>query len=191
MRYMNEWDIDRAEARYAGHPILEPAVRTLRSLVDWTNRNSDGWAYWPKPCRAAAKLMEMIERDGTNRYFDDSERADVTVAEYRAALRPIKAFRTRQKADFFIDTLEAKESTTTNDDANLMLVCRLLIAGREVSAIRDACEEAGLFEMTAQDLDLAGDYIDTVIGNLAPDEDLVNAAVAIVDKAEAEAEVPV
>lgn len=99
---MNEWDIDRAEARYAGHPILEPAVRTLRSLVEWTNRNSDGWAYWPKPCRAAARLMEMIERDGTNRYFDDSERGDVTVAEYRAALRPIKAFRTRQGADFEI-----------------------------------------------------------------------------------------
>lgn len=100
MRYMNEWDIDRAEALYAGHPILGPAVRTLRNLVAWTNRNSDGWAYWPKPCRAAAKLMEMIERDGTSRYAFDEVRADVSRAELRAALRPIKAFRTRQGADF-------------------------------------------------------------------------------------------
>lgn len=102
MRYMNEWDIARAEDRYAGHPILGPAVRTLRSLVEWTNSNSDGWAYWPKPCRAAARLMELIERDGTSRYKFDDEREDVTVAEYRAALRPIKAFRTRQGANFEI-----------------------------------------------------------------------------------------
>lgn len=28
------------------------------------NRNSDGWAYWPKPFRAAARLMEPVEGDG-------------------------------------------------------------------------------------------------------------------------------
>ena len=102
MRFMNAWDIDRAEARYAGHPILGPATATLRNLSDWTNANSDGWAYWPKPVRAAKRLIELIERDGTNRYVSDSERDDVTEAEYRAALRPIKAFRTRQGADFEI-----------------------------------------------------------------------------------------
>jgi len=101
MRYMNDHDIDGAWRRYHNHPILGPAVKTLDSLVSWTNRNSDGWAYWSKPCRAAAKLMEMIERDGTSRFFD-CDRPDVTVDEYRKALRPIKAFRTRQNADFEI-----------------------------------------------------------------------------------------
>jgi hypothetical protein len=100
MRYMNEYDIMRVETVYAEHEILGPAVQTLRNLVDWTNSHSDGWAYWPKPCRAAARLMEMIERDGTTRYRD--ERDDVTAAEYAKALRPIKAFRTRQSADFEI-----------------------------------------------------------------------------------------
>jgi hypothetical protein len=102
MRYMNDYDIARAQQRWGTHPILGPALETLGNLVVWTNLNSDGWAYWPKPCRAAAKLMEMIERDGTSRYAFDEERADVTVEEYRAALRPIKAFRTKQDAAFEI-----------------------------------------------------------------------------------------
>lgn len=102
MRYMNHWDIEEAGARYHGHPLLGPATQTLANLAEWTDRNSDGWAYWPKPCRAAGRLMEMIRRDGTWRYVNDDERADVTVAEYRAALKPIKAFRTRQGADFVI-----------------------------------------------------------------------------------------
>ena len=102
MRYMNDYDLTRAEQAWGDHPILGPAVTTLGNLMEWANANSDGWAYWPKPCRAAAKLMEMIERDGTSRYAFDYEREDVTVAEYRAALRPIKAFRTRQSASFEI-----------------------------------------------------------------------------------------
>ncbi len=104
MRYMNEYDVDDTASRYGDHPILGPAVQTLVNLVRWTNRNSDGWAYWPKPCRAAAKLQEMIERDGTSRYRFDDEREDVTLAEYSAALQPIKAFRTREVADFKIVT---------------------------------------------------------------------------------------
>lgn len=97
MRFMNEYDIAYRRTQYSSHPILGPATRTLQNLSIAANRNSDGWAYWPKPARAAAKLMEMIERDGTR------DRDDVTVAEYRAALKPIKAFRTRSGIDFEIE----------------------------------------------------------------------------------------
>ena len=100
MRYMNDWDIARAHDRYAGHPVLGPAVQTLDGLVGWTNRNSDGWAYWPKPARAAAKLMELIQGDGTWQAQENTERA--TPAAYRRALAPVKAFRTRWHADFVI-----------------------------------------------------------------------------------------
>jgi hypothetical protein len=98
---MNTYEIEDAAQRFADHPILGPATRTLKSLCGWANRNSDGWAYWPKPARAAAKLMELIERDGTN-YYHNLQREDVTIAEYRKALAPIKAFRTRQGAEFVI-----------------------------------------------------------------------------------------
>ena len=101
MRFMNRWDIDEAVRRYDDHPVLGPATQTLLNLEEWTDSHSDGWAYWPKPVRAAKRLMEMIERDGTWNYRTD-DREDVTVEEYKAALRPIKAFRTRQNADFVI-----------------------------------------------------------------------------------------
>ena len=101
MRFMNDYDIENAKRRYNEHPILGPATVTLENLQEWANRNSDGWCHWPKPARAAAKLMEMIERDGTNKYYD-GPREDVTEAEYRKALAPIKAFRTRHNADFDI-----------------------------------------------------------------------------------------
>ena len=97
MRYMNHWDIEEAGARYHGHPLLGPATETLANLAEWTDRNSDGWAYWPKPCRAAGRLMALIHT-----YDDAGEVTAADVADYRAALRPIKAFRTRQGADFQI-----------------------------------------------------------------------------------------
>lgn len=106
MRFMNEWDVEEALVRCCQHPILGPATQTISNLVEWTNSHSDGWAYWPKPVRAATRLMALIEGDGhpggmRGARFD-GDRDDVTVADYRAALRPIKAFRTRQGADFEI-----------------------------------------------------------------------------------------
>ena len=101
MKFMNRWDIDRAVRMYAEHPVLGPASKTVENLADWADANSDGWCYWPKPCRAAAKLIELIVRDGTNA-FHGGPREDATVAEYKAALRPIKSFRTKQGATFEI-----------------------------------------------------------------------------------------
>lgn len=106
MRFMNTWDIDRAADRYRGHPVLGPATQTLANLRDAADANSDGWCYWPKPARAAARLMELVERDGTSRYIFDDERDDATVAELRKAYAPIKAFRTRTGLPFDIITPE-------------------------------------------------------------------------------------
>lgn len=102
MRFMNELDIEDAVRRWWDHPILGPAVRTLDNLQSAANKMSDGWAYWPKSARAAAKLMELIERDGTSQYRH-GDRPDVTMEEYRKALRPIKAFRSRYGLSFLID----------------------------------------------------------------------------------------
>lgn len=102
MRFMNTWEIDDRARAYADHPLLGPATATLANLRDAADANSDGWPYWRKPARAAARLMELIERDGTARYRFDDERADVTAAELLAAYRPIKAFRTRSGLQFEI-----------------------------------------------------------------------------------------
>lgn len=98
---MNEHDIADRVQQYAAHPILGPATRTLENLMHWTNSHSDGWPYWNKPSRAAERLMVLIEGERLSRF--DDERKDVTEDAYKKALVPLKAFRTRQKADFRIE----------------------------------------------------------------------------------------
>lgn len=92
--FMNEYEIEAAFERRRDHPILGPATETLANLRDCANANSDGWAYWPKPARAAKRLMELITGDGSwEAQFGDRE--DVTAAELTAAYKPIRAFLTR------------------------------------------------------------------------------------------------
>ena len=100
MLFMNTYEIDEAVQLFGGHPVLDAAAVTLRNLRDWTDRNSDGWAYWPKPCRAARRL-QLLLLTGRQSYLA-GRTSDVTLAQLRDALRPIKAFRTRQGADFEI-----------------------------------------------------------------------------------------
>ena len=78
------------------------ATRTLGNLERAADANSDGWCYWPKPARAAARLMELIERDGTNRYYGGA-REDATAAELRKAYAPLRSFRTRTGLPFEIE----------------------------------------------------------------------------------------
>lgn len=89
---MNEWDVEDLERRFYVDetPHLREAARVLARLVDWTNRNSDGWCYWPKPSRAAKSLMTLLE--AADRY----DPVDVTATQLTKALSPVKAFLTRQ-----------------------------------------------------------------------------------------------
>jgi hypothetical protein len=73
-------------------PNLSRAAHTIRNLMRWTNENSDGWPYWQKPGRAAKKIAEALQVYDRARY---DFRVDMTDAEYRQALAPVKAFMTR------------------------------------------------------------------------------------------------
>ena len=108
MYFMNEYEVQEHAQRYGHEPVMGAATRTLSNLMHWTNSNSDGWAYWPKPCRAAAKLMRMIDDHATwerTEYRHPREGAEATAEAYRKAVAPIKAFRTRQGASFEIVAL--------------------------------------------------------------------------------------
>ena len=119
MRFMNDVDIEQAVRRWQDHPVLGPAARTLANLAAWADRTSDGWATWPAPAKAAARLMTLIERDGTAGYMFDTERPDATLAELLKAYTPLKTFRTRHNADFAIE--DPREVTTPADgDADLL-----------------------------------------------------------------------
>jgi len=97
---LNEYDIEEAQIR-ADHevnrPNLQAAVLTLARLMEWTNANSDGWAYWKKPLRASTKLQGLV---GTAYFYRNTvEEVDLSAQELRAAYTPIKAFLTRQGVD--------------------------------------------------------------------------------------------
>lgn len=108
MRFMNEYDIDQALREYGTNGFVEPGrtvtpnryfgAIVVANLAEWANEHSDGWCYWPKPVRAAARLIEHLS-GGT--YTERQERLqhDISDAELTASLRPIKAFLTRQGAD--------------------------------------------------------------------------------------------
>lgn len=73
MLFMNRWEIEDAVNRYANHKVLARATRFLYEFMEQTNEVSDGWHSWPKPARAAAKLMKLIQ-SGCNQYSRNSNR---------------------------------------------------------------------------------------------------------------------
>lgn len=93
--WMNDYDIEDAARRFdpATHRNLAIGVLIIARLANWTNRNSDGWAYWKKPSNAAKRLMELIQS------VDRWEPVDVSAEDLKKACTPIKAFLTRQGVD--------------------------------------------------------------------------------------------
>lgn len=100
MLFMNEYDLQHAQHTYSAYTTPNRAylAATVANLAAWADRNSDGWAHWPKPVRAAAKAIALIGST-TNAENDRRRRVDATEAETTAALRPIKAFLTREGVD--------------------------------------------------------------------------------------------
>lgn len=100
MTWMNEYEIEDALRLFAREekPNLRRGAETLSNLKEWTNSNSDGWPYWSKPAKAATRLMdELVQATSSIRTFHEVK--DLTDAELRKALTPIKAFLTRQGVD--------------------------------------------------------------------------------------------
>lgn len=89
MMFLNECEVDEYLRMFGGdQPNLQQAAEALNRLMWWADANSDGWAYWPKPARSAKKLQTLL-------YGKDAYSPDVTDAELKAALSPVKAFLTR------------------------------------------------------------------------------------------------
>lgn len=100
MSWMNEWEIDQAGAWLTeDQPNLIRVANALVRLKDWTNANSDGWPYWRKPAQAAAKLMDLLHAAEVT-YWRGGTVPDITTQDVTKALRPVKAFLTREGADW-------------------------------------------------------------------------------------------
>lgn len=99
---LNEHDVEQTyfltQRERSAMPLAARAAETLMLLVDWTNSHSDGWPYWAKPSRASQKLQERLQQVHRD-YIRGKDLQDLDEAEYKALLRPIKAFLTRQGVD--------------------------------------------------------------------------------------------
>ena len=95
MYYISEDDLEWIQSRLHNTrpdaPNLKVLIGKVITLACWTNDNSDGWPYWKKPLQAAQRALVLIEQANTARFATDITDADLT-----AALRPIRAFCTRQ-----------------------------------------------------------------------------------------------
>lgn len=98
MLYMNEYDLHMARQRFthATCPNRLALVMVVDHLKDWCDDWGDGWAYWPAAPRAAKQAMLLI-KSTTNAQDRLQETHDISDAEVRRAVAPIKAFLTRQK----------------------------------------------------------------------------------------------
>lgn len=94
--WMNEYDIEDALrlTAYFELPVARRGAEILSRLKVWTNNNSDGWPYWQKPSKAADKLMTALQSAIQASHMSDN--VDMTEAQLKAALTPIKSFLTRQ-----------------------------------------------------------------------------------------------
>ncbi len=125
MRYMNRYELERAAMTFPPetYPNLARANLTVMRLANWADRNSDGWAYWPKPARAANKLMELLQT------ADPWEPVDITGAELRKASAPIKAFLTRQGINhdlIFADQVITFHVVTRSDTEAIEAIHKLM-----------------------------------------------------------------
>jgi len=109
--WMNEYEVvetlGQTHFQVDEVPNMYAGARVLEALMEWTNSNSDGWPYWQKPAKAANSLMVAFHlrsyalRFGHDR--DGSPLVDFTDEELAKALRPIKAFLTRQDVNWDAD----------------------------------------------------------------------------------------
>ena len=100
MRFMNDFDLDSARRRFTRSGVVPnrlALVLVVDNLREWADDHSDGWAYWPKPARAADKAMSHIDSTAYPEY-QRREDEDITDAQMKDAVRPIRAFLTRHGA---------------------------------------------------------------------------------------------
>lgn len=98
MKHMNDSDLDYAVRRFASaaKPNRLALALVVRNLAEWADQNSDGWAYWTKPRQSAQRAIALVESTTWSANAEQEDH-DLTDAETLAAVRPIKAFLTRQK----------------------------------------------------------------------------------------------
>lgn len=110
---MNQHEIEWAAKQQHHCPNVRKGCTLLLRLVEAVNEQSDGWAYWSAPSKAAQKLIDLLSSTGNLNYGTSGS---ITPAELRKAIVPIRTMVTRQK------TVQAECGNTFNFDVDAALM---------------------------------------------------------------------
>lgn len=91
---MNQADIELAANNHHDCPNVRKGFNLLLRLMQTVNEQSDGWAYWSAPSKAAEQLMGLLKTAG-NLWYDTHGK--ISDANFRKAVTPIKSMVTKQK----------------------------------------------------------------------------------------------
>lgn len=123
-------------------PVALKGAAILQRLVDWTDSHSDGWSSWPKPGNAASRLMNSLAdvRATQYRYPYDT---DMTEADLKSGLAPIKSFLTRQINKGHATHLERLE-ILEGPQAESQHILSVVLVQSEIDALLTLSSNAGL-----------------------------------------------
>jgi hypothetical protein len=118
MLFMNRFEVQEMLQRLEPDetPNLYAAAAVLARLIAWTDANSDGWAYYPKPARSAKNLIELLYARNAAAW-DPRDPRDITEAELNAACRPIKAMLTRTGISGANETVFPKSESESESES--------------------------------------------------------------------------
>jgi hypothetical protein len=99
--YLNEHEVEDCERIFhlGGAVNLYRGAQIVHALMDYADRNSDGWHMWKAPRRAARILIDWLDHERRD-YLRGGPVLDISEADLAKMLRPIKSFLTREKVDY-------------------------------------------------------------------------------------------
>lgn len=112
---MSQMEIEMMASHRHACPNVRKGVRLLYRLMRAVNAQSDGWAYWHAPSRAAGKLMDLIKTAGDTWHHTHGT---ITDAQLKAAITPIRRMVTvqREKQKQYGNTFDFDVDAALKDD---------------------------------------------------------------------------
>lgn len=86
---MNQNEIEWMAQQSHECPNVSKGVNLLLRLMQAVNQQSDGWAYFRAPAKAAQKLIDLLKTAGTC--------GTISAADLRKAITPIRTMVTHQR----------------------------------------------------------------------------------------------
>lgn len=92
--WMNQSEIEWANTRNHQCPNVRKGLKLLLRLMQAINNQSDGWPYWTAGSKSSENLQKLLHTAGN---LNHDTHGEITAAQLRKAITPIRTMVTRQK----------------------------------------------------------------------------------------------